>query len=271
MQYLGEPSGYNVPCYQNGEFTVLLENVKAVLFDLFDTLILIGDNHECFTNSLLKLHSSLSKNGFICNFSDFEGSYVKVVEQIEAATATNLREPHFKIYVSHTLSNLGYTVSPDDKAIDEGVRDFCREFSLYVQADPQAVKVLEFLQAKYKTGLISNLSFSKCAWDLLKTNNLKNLFDFIIVSGDVNIRKPNPKIFQIALDTLDVAAYEAVFVGDTLETDIEGAINTGMIPVHINRRKNKYVGNLTPEQYLTINELEELMPYLNQMEQPIFC
>ena len=271
MQYLGEPSGCNMICYQDGEFTFPLENVKAVLFDLFDTLILIGDNHECFTNSLIKLHSSLSKNGFLCDFSDFESSYVKVVEQIEVATATNLREPHFKIYVSHTLSNLGYTVSPYDKAIDEGIRDFCREFSRYVQPDPQAVTVLEFLQAKYKTGLISNLSFSECAWDLLKTNNLKNLFDFIIISGDVNIRKPNPKIFKIALDSLGVPACEAIFVGDTLETDIEGAINTGMIPVHINRRKNKYIGNLTPESFLTINKLEELMPYLNEVEPPIFC
>ncbi|HYA77760.1 MAG TPA: HAD family hydrolase [Verrucomicrobiae bacterium] len=260
-----------MPCYQNSKFTVPLENVKAVLFDLFDTLILIDDNHECFTNSLLKLHSSLFKNGFLCDFSDFESSYVKVAEQIEAATATNLREPHFKIYVSLTLSNLGYRVSPEDKAINEGVRNFCREFSCYVQLDPQAVTVLEFLQEKYKTGLISNLSFSECAWDLLKTNNLKNLFDFIIISGDVNIRKPNPKIFKIALDSLGVPACEAIFIGDTLETDIEGAINTGMIPIHINRRKNKYIGNLTAKSFLTINKLEELMPYLNEVEPPIFC
>jgi len=88
-------------CYQDGEFTFPLENVKAVLFDLFDTLILIGDNHECFTNSLIKLHSSLSKNGFLCDFSDFESSYVKVVEQIEAATAINLRDPISK-YTSPT-------------------------------------------------------------------------------------------------------------------------------------------------------------------------
>ena len=180
-------------------------------------------------------------------------------------------EPHFKIYVSNTLSNIGYTVSLDDKAIDEGIRDFCREFSLYVQVDLQAIRVLRFLQAKYKIGIISNLSFSECAWDLLKINNLKNLFDFIIVSGDVNMRKPNPRIFKIALDALDVSAYEAIFVGDTLETDVEGALNTGMIPIHINRRKNKYTGNLTPKSYLTINKLEELMPYLNAMEQPIFC
>ena len=67
---------------------------------------------------------------------------------------------------------------------------------------PQAITVLESVQAKYKTGLISNLTFSESAWDLLKINNLKNLFDFIIVSGDVNMRKPDPKIFKIALDEL---------------------------------------------------------------------
>ena len=77
--------------YQNGKFpfALPLENVKAVLFDLFDTLVLIGDSHECYVKSLVKLHSSLSKNGFICAFTDFESSYVKVVAQIEAETATS--------------------------------------------------------------------------------------------------------------------------------------------------------------------------------------
>ena len=273
MQYIDEPSKHDMPYGQNDKFSfaIPLENVKAVLFDLFDTLVLIGDSHECYVKSLIKLHNSLSRNGFDCAFADFESSYLKVVKQIEAETATSLTEPHFKLYVSNTLSKLGYTVSPGDKAIAEGVSDFCREFCRYVQADPQAITVLESVQAKYKTGLISNLTFSESAWDLLKINNLKNLFDFIIVSGDVNMRKPDPKIFKIALDELGVSAYEAIFVGDTLETDIEGAVNTGIIPIHINRRKNNYVNSLTAEQYLTINALEELLPILNQIESLLYC
>ena len=62
---------------------------------------------------------------------------------------------------------------------------------------------------------------------------------------------------------------ESAFVGDTLETDIDGAINMGMIPIHINRRKNRYNDSFTAKSYLTINALEELLPFLSEMEPPL--
>ena len=96
--------------------------------------------------------------GLIAHLQILKRSYLKVVEQIELETAISLTEPHFKIYVSNTLSNLSYSVSLGDKAIAKAF-DFCKEFSRYVKADPQAITVLKCLQAKYKTGLISNLSF----------------------------------------------------------------------------------------------------------------
>ena len=84
------------------------------------------------------------------------------------------------------------------------------------------------------------------------------------------MRKPNPKLFKVALKSLGVASSEAVFVGDTLETDIEGAINSGMVPVHINRTKNN-IDSSTARPYLTINQLEDLLPILNETEQLVFC
>jgi putative hydrolase of the HAD superfamily len=163
------------------------------------------------------------------------------------------------------LSILGYSIALDDKAVKEGAALFCKEFSRNIQLDPQAKTLLEYLRPKYKIGLISNLSFSESAWQILRKYDLEHLFDFIVVSGDVNMRKPNPKLFKIALNQLGVACSEAIFVGDTLETDIEGAITSGMVPVHINRTKNS-VDTLTARPYLTITQLEDLLPILNETE-----
>jgi hypothetical protein len=97
MQYIDETS---LPLLTSPKrqmpFGVRLENIKAVLFDLFDTLVIIGENHQCYTKSLTKLHQSLTENGFECSFADFEKAYVKVVEQIEAETAACLKEPLLK-------------------------------------------------------------------------------------------------------------------------------------------------------------------------------
>ncbi len=271
MQTLDRPSRNGVPDDLNSKLplTIQMQNIKAVLFDLFDTLLLIGEEHTCYFESLAKLHSTLLKNGFTFSYADFEVAYLKVVEQINAETSASLKEPHFNEYVLRTLSELGFAASKKDTAIDEAVQEFCQEFNRHIGVDSQAIEVIKCLQTKYKIGLISNLIFSESAGGLLKTYQMKNLFDFIVVSGDVNLRKPHPRLFNIALNRLGVKASEAVFVGDTLETDIKGAINVGMIPVHIKRRKIQSFEVADMEKYLTINKLEELLLLMDFNENTI--
>jgi FMN phosphatase YigB (HAD superfamily) len=69
---------------------------------------------------------------------------------------------------------------------------------------------------------------------------------------------------------LEVDASEAIFVGDTLETDIKGALNVGMLPILIDRKSTKAADSFD-KPYLTINALEELLPILSEFESPITC
>jgi putative hydrolase of the HAD superfamily len=55
---------------------------------------------------------------------------------------------------------------------------------------------------------------------LLETCGLKEYFDLIVTSAEVNQRKPNPKIFKKALQKLGVDASRAVFVGDMVTLDV---------------------------------------------------
>jgi putative hydrolase of the HAD superfamily len=64
---------------------------------------------------------------------------------------------------------------------------------------------------------------------------LKGLFDTVVISGDINKRKPNPEIFQKALANLRVEASKAIFVGDTPSVDVKGARNAGIKSVLIKR------------------------------------
>ena len=84
------------------------------------------------------------------------------------------------------------------------------------------------------------------------------------------MRKPDPKIFRMALDRLGVPASEAVFVGDNLQTDIKGALNCGMIPIHIDRRKTE-ITKVCCKPYMTVSSLEQVLLILEELEEEIVC
>jgi epoxide hydrolase-like predicted phosphatase len=91
--------------------------------------------------------------------------------------------------------------------------------------DRTLLDFLRSLKPKYKTGLISN------AWSGLRKYILHEKFDdafeYMVISAEVAVAKPDPKIFQIALEQLQVKPNEAVFVDDFIE-NIEACKKVGM-------------------------------------------
>jgi len=71
----------------------------------------------------------------------------------------------------------------------------------------------------------------------LREIGIRDYFRAVIASERAGVRKPNPKIFEMALHRLRVGKDSAVFVGDSLETDIAGAKNAGLVAVLMQRRE----------------------------------
>lgn len=97
-----------------------------------------------------------------------------------------------------------------------------------------APALLESLRARgLKTGLVAN-SWPEPA-RLLRADaeafGLAALLDVMVFAEDVGVSKPRPEIFLRALDELGVAPENAMYVGDRLETDVQGAANLGMTTV----------------------------------------
>jgi epoxide hydrolase-like predicted phosphatase len=95
--------------------------------------------------------------------------------------------------------------------------------------DRTLVEYIRSLRGKYKTGLISN------AWsdlrDFIVREKFDDAFDKMIISSEVGAAKPEPKIFQIALEQFGVKPKEAVFVDD-FYSNIEGCEKVGMKGIH---------------------------------------
>jgi putative hydrolase of the HAD superfamily len=89
-------------------------------------------------------------------------------------------------------------------------------------------------------GIISN--WSTRLRSIARETGLESLVDFIVVSSEVGVRKPDPRIFQVALDRAGAAPSEAVYVGDQVEDDVRGAERMGIRPVLIWRKPGSPAG-----------------------------
>lgn len=229
--------------------------IKAVLFDMFDTLMLIEKNHEFYSPSLMRMYRYLNKKGIDVEFDRFNAAYIEARDRLYAKADLNFEEPHFNVRVSEALKSLGYNYDVSSPIVTTATNEFCEEFMTYVRIDENAEAMLKGLHGKYKLGIISNFAIPECVLKLLKASNLDGLFDVIVVSAAVNKRKPSPEIFKSTLKALGVSASETVFVGDTIDADIEGPKTVGMKAVYIERRAQKFE-KFCPDQ--TIKSLGEL-------------
>jgi putative hydrolase of the HAD superfamily len=109
-------------------------------------------------------------------------------------------------------------------------QEFQREFLAEDFLDKELVALIRSVRPGLKTGLISN------AWDglreVLQTRvPISDAFDVLVISAEEKIVKPDPRIYQLALNRLGVQAGEAIFLDDFSE-NIQAAQALGMIGIH---------------------------------------
>lgn len=103
-----------------------------------------------------------------------------------------------------------------------------------VPIDPDAEAVLADLGRDHALALVTN-GAPDVQREKLAPTALATRFKSIVISAELGIGKPDPRIFRAALDALGVASGDAVMVGDSLERDIEGARRAGIRSVWIDR------------------------------------
>lgn len=192
---------------------------KAVIFDLFGTLI--------------------------PNFSE------KEYRRIMGDLATNLLappEPFWEQWMAtFTESILGISPNNEDK-----ITRICRTLGASPEQNkivqdcgvlfdyearsmvprPEAAEILSVLKLRgYKIGLISDCSSNTIA--LWESTGLKPFFEVTIFSCAVGLKKPDPRIYHMALKKLKVKPEDCLYVGDGSSNELTGAMKVGMHPVWI--------------------------------------
>jgi HAD superfamily hydrolase (TIGR01549 family) len=109
------------------------------------------------------------------------------------------------------------------------------------------------LKEKYILGLVSNGNSypQRCGLD--------NMFRFVVFSQDWGVKKPDPRIFQIALREAGCSKEELLHVGDSYEDDVQGALNAGVRCIWLNWHGAKTSPSKKIRQISSLSELCSLL------------
>lgn len=164
----------------------------------------------------------------------------------------------WRLYAARLLDVLGCT--PDIAAQVSsavGVRHI--EGTLWSHVEPGTADTLAELKDRgYTLGVVSNADGR--VDQFLEHAGLRQYLDFIIDSGQVGFEKPNPRIFEIALERAGAEPDEAVHVGDVYEVDVVGARAAGIEPVFLST-----TGGAVPDDVTVIRSFTELTRALDRM------
>ena len=112
-----------------------------------------------------------------------------------------------------------------------------------------------------RTGVISNISYAPSVV-AERINRLlpENAFEFIITSSNYIFRKPNKRIFDLALEKAGLEPDEVWYIGDQYECDVKGALNAGLLPIwYIGAIDLPYTEDTNILTVKTWNEIERYM------------
>ncbi|HBC8645449.1 MULTISPECIES: pyrimidine 5'-nucleotidase [unclassified Citrobacter] len=125
---------------------------------------------------------------------------------------------------------------------------------------PGAVSLVNALHGKVKMGIITN-GFTSLQQIRLERTGLRDRFDLLVISEEVGVAKPDPRIFDYALEQAGSPDRSRVLmVGDTAESDILGGMNAGLSTCWLNAHHREQPAGIEPTWTVaSLSELEQLL------------
>ncbi|QQR95045.1 MAG: noncanonical pyrimidine nucleotidase, YjjG family [Bacteroidota bacterium] len=231
-----------------------LKHYSHLIFDLDHTL---WDTNVNAAQSLSEMYHqySLEQYGIISE-QDFIQKYVDINNRMWTEYSLGrikksyLRAGRFEL----TLKYFGI-VNPE---LVEKLSDF------FVQNTPGKKELIPFakdllnhVHGKYQLAIITN-GFSEAQHTKLRSSSIDHFFSKIIISEEIGYHKPDPRIFLQTAELLQTPIKDCLMIGDNIETDIAGAIASGMDCAYLNPVGIKHNYEVTFETHC----LSELIKWL---------
>ena len=219
-------------------------DAQAFFFDLDDTLVDFGKARR---EGLKALAGELAARIPNHSASQMHETSARIVEDRTRRgrgmpQTGELRNIRIRIW-TEVLAFIGAPDLADpEQLVDDHDKLTRRHLELYPDADAAIRWAAERFQV---TGIITN-GPSDVQWGEVRAVGLEERVDRVIVAGDVGAFKPDPRIFEAALEGLGIPPQSAVFIGNSADHDVAGALQAGWSAIWLNRDGATYPPSLPP-------------------------
>lgn len=239
---------------------------RAVLFDLFDTLVrfdrerlpAVPVNGRVVHSTVGHLHPILAAWAPEVTLEALYNALLESWQEAERLRAVDHREVAAAERFTYLLRHLGLDPAACPREVLHRLLEAHRQgLSRAAEFPASHGPLLTELAARYRLAVVSNFDYTPTAVGILEAAGVAGLFEVVVVSDAVGWRKPAPAIFEVALDRLRLPAAEALFVGDRADIDVLGAQRMGMHAVWLNRDGAGLPAGMAPPEF-EIRDLVEL-------------
>ena len=143
-----------------------------------------------------------------------------------------------------------------DVTIHQLSEDYITFLTTYNHLFDNTIEILEYLNPNYNLHIITN-GFKEVQQGKLNKAKIDHFFDTVTNSEMVGVKKPNPKIFNHALQLANANPEQSIMIGDNYEADILGALNNGLDAICFNYHKSELDRSIK-----RVDHLIELKKYL---------
>ena len=229
---------------------VSVSKYKAVIFDLWGTLV---DDIVYPEANRLIYQQKMDELADLLGVDRAE--FVKAWDA-SGAERTVGAYPSTEAALSHICKGLG--ADPGEECIHTAAEMRCAYVSGALSPRPGTVETISTLKASgYRVGLISNCSEEVSRlWD---STPFAPLVDTAVLSFNVGLAKPDPRIYDLATKRLGVAAEHGLFVGDGSGGELTGASKAGMTAVLIRAPHDRADGARESWKGETISDIRDVL------------
>lgn len=241
-----------------------MKNIKAIGFDLFNTLVIA--ELKTMDEAMRRLRKSLRQMGFKLENDTFKETYKAAVVRFVKKAQKDGRETHNRFWISDALHEQGYDISPDDVRIAIAVDDYFSAFYPNCHLIPGTKQMLSSLRGTYRLGLLTNFTHGKAARKIIDNLGLNTFFDVVLISGELGFRKPHPFVFHQLIEHLKMRNDQVVYIGDDMESDIKGAQRSGLQPVLTTYVRDQNIPSIAGIVFSNAEEIDCEVPQISTWE-----
>ena len=243
---------------EDSEGACALSAIEMVFFDAGETLLRPYPSFpELFAHTV-------GKHGHDVSPAEVEALQERLAPHlVELLEESGVEKPSLSAEASFTFWTHLYRRLLGELNLDEGLTEVLygvfSDSSSYKLFDDVLPTLKRLEELGYRIGLISN--FEGWLEKMLVELEIGHVFDVSVISGLEGMEKPDPAIYELAVERSGVAPERSVHIGDSPKMDVEPAHSVGIRPILLDRR-NRYPMETFP-RIRSLEELPDLIPQLD--------